>query len=125
MTFFFQEYLRFLATFLVCAYFCDRAAGLLPKKDHWKRYLTAILIYCRLIIIVFILNTLWMVVFTIIILFDADLSNINFCKKPYFLTERMGGLIVSIFFFIMGLSIDRSIRNMVRVTEYDHKIFNT
>jgi hypothetical protein len=57
--------------------------------------------------IVFCLNIIWMCAFTLLVFLDkGEKLTENLCRQELFLLERIGGLVVSIFFCIMGFQIN-------------------
>lgn len=46
------------------------------------------------------------------------------CREPFYLTERIGGLIVSFYFLLMGISINKVIdENKESMQKYDLKSY--
>lgn len=78
--------------------------------------------------IVFVLNVIWMSCFTGVLywqyIINPDiLEGINACREPWYVLERLGGMIVAVFFFIIGFQITKIVKNQPRVTSYDMKVY--
>lgn len=44
------------------------------------------------------------------------------CKRPFFIYERVGGVITAIVFWVIGYLIAKRIKKQARITKYDHEI---
>ena len=44
------------------------------------------------------------------------------CKDPFFITERIGSLILTVFFLLMGITLKKAIISQPRITHYDQRI---
>jgi len=126
-SFFFLEFLRFLILYSICFFFCLKSAGVLPQREKWKRYSIWFKTH-RFLVYFFIANIIWNVVLTIwiIAILNEDteaLARIHLCKKPFFILLRIGGLVVSFAFCLMGYLINKRINNIPRTNDDGRKAY--
>ena len=65
-------------------------------------------------LIVFSLNMVWMTIFFIAMMVRLqDPVNDLICREPFYLTEQVGGIVVSFYFLLMGITINKAVKKIV------------
>jgi hypothetical protein len=111
-SFIFLESVKFIAIFLVCFYYFVGATDYLPNKKAWACGLRV----CMLIgVVVEVLGLVILCLYQGL----ASSASSKLCMDPVFLVLRAGGELMTLLFFVIGVTITRKVLTQQRKTTFE------